>query len=532
MSTAIKLRGDSTANWTSNNPVLLDREIAVDTTLNRFKIGNGTSTWSQLNFMDKSLEDALGLKATIDNPTGGQNNYAPISNPVFTGNVIMHTSAPVADYFTIDGDAGDILLNNDIGKAYSNSDLSADDSSNRIATTAFVNAQKNSPTLTGEPKSVTPTGSSDAKMIATKEYVDSLVLNGTNYLIVYGTGTPTENAAELQAAYEAAKNMPRYLGHFSDSETITFKAGQTASFGDDVQNIMFVVDGSMIMYETTGDEYVIITEAEAKSVRTTLIVAPGTYGFNSSFSVDASGINIVSLTGNRDITITHDVYLSKEYVHLKGIDTLTNRLQVVSGLSNYIIENCISGDDGFSAGNTLAGTYINCDGGLNNFAGDGGSLEGILIHCRLKSGTFPIPTGEGKIYNCIDGNGSVYNNVNGIMPHTKTDVYTNYTDEQLLELPDGIYNTWHGFYILQSSFDNATGVRTGSYQFRYSSSGMVYRKVDIDTPQIYPDFINFNNNISNYGSNLLEFADNAAASALLGIGEFYRTGDVVKVVHA
>ena len=41
-------------------------------------------------------------------------------------------------------------------------------------------------------------------------------LSGTNYVMVYGVGTPTENAAELQAAYNAAKNMPRYLGAFEN----------------------------------------------------------------------------------------------------------------------------------------------------------------------------------------------------------------------------------------------------------------------------------------------------------------------------
>jgi hypothetical protein len=77
MSTAIKLRGDSTANWASNDPVILEREITVDTTLNRFKIGDGIKTWSQLNFTDKTLEDATVLKSaqpvynvTIEIPLG------------------------------------------------------------------------------------------------------------------------------------------------------------------------------------------------------------------------------------------------------------------------------------------------------------------------------------------------------------------------------------------------------------------------------------------------------------------------------
>ena len=40
--------------------------------------------------------------------------------------------------------------------------------------------------------------------IALQEQIDSISdLNGTNYVIVYGTGTPTENAIEFKNAYDA-----------------------------------------------------------------------------------------------------------------------------------------------------------------------------------------------------------------------------------------------------------------------------------------------------------------------------------------
>lgn len=50
MANTIKLRRDTTSNWTSVNPVLLSGEVGIDTTLNKFKIGNGSSTWSALSF--------------------------------------------------------------------------------------------------------------------------------------------------------------------------------------------------------------------------------------------------------------------------------------------------------------------------------------------------------------------------------------------------------------------------------------------------------------------------------------------------
>lgn len=58
----MKHRRDTSANWTSANPVLLNGEIIlVDTASGnvRKKIGDGVSKYTQLPFEDESLESAL-----------------------------------------------------------------------------------------------------------------------------------------------------------------------------------------------------------------------------------------------------------------------------------------------------------------------------------------------------------------------------------------------------------------------------------------------------------------------------------------
>ncbi len=50
MSTIIQLRGDTAANWTSVNPVLAERELAIETDTNLYKIGDGTSEWNDLPY--------------------------------------------------------------------------------------------------------------------------------------------------------------------------------------------------------------------------------------------------------------------------------------------------------------------------------------------------------------------------------------------------------------------------------------------------------------------------------------------------
>ena len=48
--TQFNLRGDTKSNWLNANPVLSDREIALETDTQRFKIGNGTSYYNQLPY--------------------------------------------------------------------------------------------------------------------------------------------------------------------------------------------------------------------------------------------------------------------------------------------------------------------------------------------------------------------------------------------------------------------------------------------------------------------------------------------------
>ena len=54
MSTQIQIRRDTTANWENVDPILADGEIGFDTTVNRFKVGNGVKAWSELDYSGSS----------------------------------------------------------------------------------------------------------------------------------------------------------------------------------------------------------------------------------------------------------------------------------------------------------------------------------------------------------------------------------------------------------------------------------------------------------------------------------------------
>jgi hypothetical protein len=70
MTTRIKLRRDTAANWNSANPVLALGEPGYDTTNNKIKVGNGTSTWTQLSYLTD--ESGGGGELTTDRLVNGE----------------------------------------------------------------------------------------------------------------------------------------------------------------------------------------------------------------------------------------------------------------------------------------------------------------------------------------------------------------------------------------------------------------------------------------------------------------------------
>ena len=87
LNTRVQSKRDTSANWTVNNPVLLDGEvIIVDTNSGdvRFKVGDGVSTYTQLPFQDEyvlnqipnvieyvTAQDPVGVVDTVPPTFGG-----------------------------------------------------------------------------------------------------------------------------------------------------------------------------------------------------------------------------------------------------------------------------------------------------------------------------------------------------------------------------------------------------------------------------------------------------------------------------
>jgi hypothetical protein len=180
-------------------------------------------------------------------------------------------------------------------------------------------------------------------------------LSGSNYLFVEASGTPTQNALLISASYVTAKNL-------------------------------------------------ILTSSNRFSV----LVAPGRYQFTSDFILDTEYIDVVSLTGEKDVYFigTGSISVTANNIYVRGIDVGTNNFEIADNLNLLKIKNCKGGDLSFggtpdplpgvpaSPGINVAGTFVDCEGGDYSF-GSNGNAYGTFI-------------------NCIGGNTSFGNYCNGI----------------------------------------------------------------------------------------------------------------------
>jgi len=166
MANIIKLRRDTAANWASVNPVLASGEMGLDTTNDKIKIGNGSSTWSALPY---AFDTPTGVttkansaqSAAESTASGYVSTHAALATSHGVAGAIVGTSdTQTLTNKTIDGNSNTLTVLNAQTTA-----ASANTASAIVARDASGNFSANLVTVG------TPTSASHA---ATKAYVDNV----------------------------------------------------------------------------------------------------------------------------------------------------------------------------------------------------------------------------------------------------------------------------------------------------------------------------------------------------------------------
>ena len=188
MATRIQFRRDTAANWTSVNPTLQSGELGFESNTGKFKIGNGSSSWTALSYasilpsdigelsqdaVNSALTMGEGILKNYDDNANTLTLYVD-SNSVQTVVSDTHSNF-VADTTTI-YDEGVLLFETDTQKfKFGNSVDIYDDLYFAALNTQGGNMQGNIDMQLN--KVIHLSSPVDDEDAATKEYVDDLVAN-------------------------------------------------------------------------------------------------------------------------------------------------------------------------------------------------------------------------------------------------------------------------------------------------------------------------------------------------------------------
>ncbi len=267
---------------------------------------------------------------------------------------------------------------------------------------------------------------------------------GSQYVFVTANGTDTENAQELQDAYDLAKTKVQIneVGGDNLIDQLFFGDPQSIQTGQNfwfywgeltepialgVQNVEVVSNefsGIIEIDVTYIDEYnlyftyngtpltnVTVFKPFIETVqRVTVIVSPMYYNFSSDFVMDEEYIDLVSLDGNRSIIFngTGTISITANDVFVKGVDVLDKNFTIADDLSLLRVENCKGGDFSFGGDTTfgsnpiiVSGTFTDCAGRGYSFGGLG-TASGTFTNCEGGFGSFGgSGTASGTFINCI-----------------------------------------------------------------------------------------------------------------------------------
>ena len=312
-SARVRHKRDTSANWTTNDPVLLDGEVIIvdtDDGAVRTKTGDGVKTYTKLPFDDEAVRGiSIAIQESLDTHAADKSNPHEVTAAQIGAVPTSRTVNGKALTENITLAATDVGLGNVDNTSDANKPIST-------ATQAALNlkAPLDSPALTGTPTVPTATESSDGRQIANKEFVlanaasietpISIANGGTgqtsalNAALALGRGwgtcaTAAATSAKVVTLSGFVRNVGAVVGvRFTYANTATSPTlnvnGTGATLIYDGSTGAIPVSGAMVagthFFQFSGTQWVLLNPASAK-IATGSYTGTGTYGSSNPNSL-------------------------------------------------------------------------------------------------------------------------------------------------------------------------------------------------------------------------------------------------------
>lgn len=325
MAIRIQLRRDTAANWVSTNPVLRAGEFGIETDTLKFKIGNGSSTWTQItvyaNVTPAGLDTSLGdyiLESDLGNPSGPaklnasgdllvpENSIILWNDNDYTFQTTLSATQPTANRTITFPDATTTVVGTDTANTLTNKSISLGsntvtstlaqlntavsdaDLASLAGTETLTNKTLTSPVISTITNTGTVTIPTSTDTLVGRATTDTL----TNKSISLATNTVTSTLAQLNTAITDAD-----VASLAGAETLTNK-----TLTSPVISGLTISDASIVIEGATANEFeTTITFADPTADRTiTFPNNSGTVAFTADISAATGGT--VSETGTQTLT--------------------------------------------------------------------------------------------------------------------------------------------------------------------------------------------------------------------------------------
>ena len=436
--TIIQHKRGTSSNWTSSNPILAVGEIGYETDTGKFKIGNGTSTWSALSYFEIASGAGSGTvtSVTLTLPTGLTVSGSPITTSgtlavSFDTGYSIPTTAKQTEWDTAYGwgnhasagyQAGDAdltaiaalsangLLRKTAGTwgmdtatyltSYTETDTLSD-VTGRGATTnsaiSITNATSSTTTTTGALKVTGGVGIVEnlnvgGNVVVTGDLtVKDLTVNGTTTTINSTIITVDDPIFTLggDTAPGSDDNKDRGIA-FRWHNGATAKIG-FFGFDDSAQQFTFIPDATITNEVVSGSAGTIVANLSGSATSAdTLSTSRNLWGQSFNGSGDITG----SLTSVSDITSSDTTFS----IGTTSVTTVSgNAIGITAGTTNNTIGTggsvSVTGGSATASTGAVFGGNVNIAGGASTLSssGTGGSVS-ILAGNGNTKGTISIGT--------------------------------------------------------------------------------------------------------------------------------------------
>jgi hypothetical protein len=185
MAVQIQLRRGPASDWTLYNPILSEGELGLEIDTGKLKVGDGTASWSQLNYNTAPPSEFIPLSSSALFDLAGSASAAQANANAFTASAISSLIASAPETLDTLNELA-LALGNDANFAASTASaigqrLTIDAASATylsIVSAQGIYAPLVSASLTGTPTAPTATAGTNNTQIATTAFVSNAILDG------------------------------------------------------------------------------------------------------------------------------------------------------------------------------------------------------------------------------------------------------------------------------------------------------------------------------------------------------------------